>query len=106
MSGNTIAMLEMLFPFGLFMSFLIWELVKTKRSIREDRAREAQVQAELAAREADDAMSIAELRTEIKTQREELDRRFAELAEREARLASGAQAPEAKPAKAAEQTQG
>ncbi|MCW2273076.1 hypothetical protein GJ654_03090 [Rhodoblastus acidophilus] len=103
MSGNMIAMLEMLFPFGLFMGFLIWQLVSIKRIIREDKAREAQAEAELAAREADDAKSISELRAEIKDQREELDRRFAELAEREARLASGAQAPEA--AKAAAPTQ-
>lgn len=101
MSGEMIAMMEMLFPFGLFLGFLIWQLVSIKRTIREDKAREAQAEAELASRESEDAKSIAELRAEMKEQREELDKRFAELAEREARLEAATQAPQ--PAKAAAQ---
>jgi hypothetical protein len=39
MSGNMIAMLEMLIPFGLFLGFLVYQLVSIKRTIREDEAR-------------------------------------------------------------------
>jgi hypothetical protein len=49
MSGSTLAMLEMLGPFGLFLGFLIWQLVVTKRSIREDEARAKAAASEAAA---------------------------------------------------------
>jgi len=66
MSGEMIAMAEMLGPFGLFLGFLIWQLVSTKRMIREDeaRAKEAEAAKAAAAAEAPAETALSEAAAE------------------------------------------
>lgn len=62
MSIDSFALLEMLFPFALLIAFLAWQLVVTKRGIRDDQARAAREQAEARAqaeRQADEPRPVA-----------------------------------------------
>ncbi|MBB4196813.1 hypothetical protein CCR94_06295 [Rhodoblastus sphagnicola] len=106
MSGNTIAFIEMLIPFALVLAFLTWQLVVTKRSLREDQERAArepreqvapvretaivteaalliEERIEAVSPEEDDITRAAAIRAEIEAGRA----RLAELEALEARLA-------------------